>query len=81
MSKPHIAVADEHLYTRESSHLTLLIFVMIHGWVFAFRYVRYAFVMYVTCMYRQHICQAAYVLYSCDMCVFSYMCGTMACAI
>ena len=55
-----------------------LIFVMIHGWVFAFRYVRYAFVMYVTCMYRQNICQATYVLYSCDMCIFSYMCGTMA---
>ena len=50
----------------------LLIFVMIHWRVFAFRYVRYAFVMYVTCMYRQNICQATYVLYSCYMCVFSY---------
>ena len=56
----------------------LLIFVMIHGWVFAFRCVRYACVMYVTCMYRQHNCQAPYVLYSCDRCVINYMCGTMA---
>ena len=38
---------------------------MIHGWVFSFRYVRYACVMYVTGMYRQNICQATYVLYSC----------------
>ena len=37
---------------------------MIHGWVFAFRYVRYACVMYVTRMYRQNICHATYVLYS-----------------
>ena len=34
--------------------------------------------MDVRCMYRQYICQATYVLYSCDMCVISYMCGTMA---
>ena len=56
----------------------LLIFVVIHGWLFAFRCVRYAFVMYITCMYRQNIYQATYVLYSCYMCVISYMCGTMA---
>ena len=56
----------------------LLIFVMIHGWVFAFRYVRYACVMYVTCKYRHNICQATYVLYSYDLGVISYMCGTMA---
>ena len=81
MSKPHIAVADEHfLYSRiiSKAHDTdLLIVVMNHGWVLAFRYVRYDCVMYVKCMYRQNICQATYVLYSCDMCVVSYMCGTM----
>ena len=69
------------VYTRiiSKTHSTdLPIFVMIHGWVFAFRYVLYACTMYVTCMYRQNICQATYVLYSCDMCVISYMCGTMA---
>ena len=51
---------------------------MINERVFAFRYVRYACVMYAMCMHRQHIGQAMYVLYSCDMCVISYMCGTMA---
>ena len=47
----------------------LLIFVMIHGWMFAFRYVRYVFVVYVTCMsiyLSGEIC-----------CVISYMFGTM----
>ena len=35
----------------------LLIFLMIHGWVFAFRYVRYASVMYVTCrLYSRSEC-------------------------
>ena len=51
----------------------LLIFVMIHGWLFAFRCVRYAFVMYITCIYRQNIYQATYVLYSCYMGVISYV--------
>ncbi len=84
MSKPRIAVADEHLYNVYSRIISkphdtdLLILVMIHRWVFALRYVRYDCVMYVTCMYRQDICQATYVLYSCDLCVLSYMCGTMA---
>ena len=38
--------------------------------------INYSIIFYS--MYRQNICQATYVLYSCDMCVISYMCGTMA---
>ena len=38
--------------------------------------INYSIILYS--MYRQNICQATYVLYSCDMCVISYMCGTMA---
>ena len=83
MNKRDIEAADcssrrTLLYSKiipKSHHTDLLIFVMIHGWVFAIRYVRYACVMYVRRMYHQNICQATYVLYSCDMCVIS---GTMA---
>ena len=62
MEKSDIEAADcssrrTLVYSRivSKTHNTdFLIFVMIHGWVFAFRYVRYACVMYDTRMYRQH---------------------------
>ena len=60
MKKRDIETADcssrqTLVYSRiiSKTHNTdLLIFVMFHGWVFAFCYLRYAYVMYVTCMYR-----------------------------